>query len=271
MHDDTFTYSANISVMFTEHPLLDRPRAAAAAGFDDIEMWWPFEQPVVENAQLRELAAAISQAGVALRGLNFYAGDMPGGERGVASIPDRAAELRANTAALLELAEATGCRSFNLLYGQRDARFSQAEQDSAALASLQRAATAVASIGGTVLLEPLAKGHNGDYPLTDPEQVVDLLRGPLAHLPNVKLLFDLFHLGSNGFDIVGGVPGLIQWIGHVQVADSPGRGEPGTGTLPIVASLDSLANAGYEGLIACEYRPTVRTEDSLTWIDGHAA
>jgi len=266
MQDSLFTYSANISIMFTEYSFLDRPQAAAAAGFEHIEMWWPFEVPAADQEQVLEVQDAIERAGVSLTGLNFWAGDMPGGERGVASHPDRIDQLQANTVQLLQLARATGCRHFNLLYGQRDERWSPREQDATAIAAIRAAATAVAPLGGTVLLEPLARGLNGDYPLTSPEQVIELLTGPLAELDNVRLLFDVFHLGSNGFDVVAGVADVASWVGHVQVADAPGRGEPGTGTLPIHESLRALHDAGYTGLVGCEYEPTVRTEESLGWL-----
>lgn len=266
MRDSHFTYSANISIMFAEHPMLERPAAAAAAGFEHIEMWWPFATASAEQDDVDRLLSAIDAAGVALRGLNFYAGDMAGGERGVASHPDRVAELQASTAPLLQIAEATGVRHFNLLYGQRDERWSASEQDETAVTSIRAAAQAVSGIGGTVLLEPLAEGLNGAYPLTRPEHVIELLDGPLADLDNVALLYDIFHLGSNGFDIVGGVAALAERIGHVQIADSPGRGEPGSGALPIAAALDALADAGYPGLIACEYKPTTRTEQTLGWL-----
>lgn len=270
MQDSLFTYSANISIMFTEYPLLDRPKAAAAAGFDHIEMWWPFEVPAAEQEQVIAVEKAIEQAGVALTGLNFYAGNMAGGERGVASHPDRIDQLQANTVQVLQFARATGCRLFNLLYGQRDPRWTPREQDATAIGAIRAAATAVAPLGGTVLLEPLARGLNGDYPFTHPEPVIELLAGPLAELDNVRLLFDVFHLGSNGFDVVGGVADVAPWVGHVQIADAPGRGEPGSGTLPIRESLQALHNAGYAGVVGCEYQPTGRTEDSLGWLTAAA-
>lgn len=259
-------YAANISIMFAERPLIERPAAAASAGFNYIEMWWPFGDPVAEEAEVTELLAHIDDAAVSLTGLNFYAGDMPAGDRGIASHPDRRADLESNTQQLLQIARATGCRHFNLLYGQRDDRWSPEEQDAAALDAITFAAVSVAEIDGVVLLEPLAEGLNGAYPLTNPNQVVELLQGPLAEHPNVKLLFDLFHIGSNGFDTVAGAKELAPWIGHVQIADAPGRGEPGSGTLPLAASLRALHDAGYEGVVACEYKPTRRTEETLEWI-----
>lgn len=260
-------FSANISIMFTEYELLQRPAAAAAAGFDQVEMWWPFSVPVASETEVDDLIAAIHAAGVRLSGLNFYAGDMPGGERGVASHPDRAEDLQANIAQVTRIAEATGCRLFNLLYGQRKDEWSDAEQDEAAESAIRSAAAEVAPFGGTVLIEPLAQGSNGAYPLTRPEHVVNLLVGPLGDLPNVRLLYDLFHLGSNGYDIVEGAAPLINRIGHVQVADAPGRGEPGSGNLPISRAIRRLIDSGYNGVIACEYKPTDRTEHTLSWMD----
>lgn len=267
MRDARFTYSANISIMFAEHPLLERPAAAAEAGFTEVELWWPFRQPVAEPSEVAALVSAIEQAGVVLTGLNFWAGDMIGGERGVASRPDRTAELRANAAQLVEIADATGCRLFNLLYGQRDARWSPATQDAAALDAIRSAAALVEPLGGTVLLEPLASGLNGDYPLVDPAQIRALLQSSLAEIPNVRLLFDVFHIGSNGIDIVSSAAEFAPWIGHVQIADSPGRGEPGSGSLPIEKALDTLVAVGYTGRVACEYQPsTPTTAASLGWI-----
>ena len=260
------TYSANVSILFTELPPLERFAAAANAGFGHVEMWWPFSTPTPAPEQVAELLEAVARAEVSLSALNFYAGDMPGGERGVASLPDRQDELEASFEALLQIARATGCAHFNLLYGQRDDQWSPEEQDATAVAAIRKAAAAVAPIGGTVLIEPLAQGLNGAYPLTQPEQVIELLDGPLAQTPNVALLFDLFHLGSNGFDIVAGVPALAARIGHVQVADAPGRGEPGSGELPITESLAALVDAGYQGLVGCEYKPTGTTTDSLHWL-----
>jgi hydroxypyruvate isomerase len=260
--------AANISIMFTEHPLLDRPAAARRAGFAQVEMWWPYGEPVAPAAEVEALLDALAQAQVRLTGLNFFAGDMPNGERGVASHPDRQEDLRGNTRQLLAIAAATGCRAFNLLYGQRDERWTPAEQDRTAVEAVAAAAQAVRGIGGTVLLEPLAEGLNGAYPLLDPIQIINMITGPLAGHDNVRLLFDLFHIGSNGFDIVARARECAPWIGHVQIADSPGRGEPGSGSLPIRECLAALREVGYEGTAACEYKPTGPTESTLAWI-GH--
>lgn len=266
----TYEFAANLSLMFTERPMLERPAAARAAGFETVEAWWPFAEPVVDDAEARRFIDALDEAGVRLIGLNFFAGDMPGGERGVACRPGRQSELAANTEQLIMIAEATGCRSFNLLYGQLDDRWSEQEQHDTALRAVRSAAERVLAVDGTVLLEPLASPLNGNYPLTTGDQVVELLEGPLADLPNVGLLFDLFHLRANGIDLVPAASAWARWIKHVQIADFPGRGEPGSGDSPIRETLAALDEVGYDGSIACEYKPTTTTEQTLGWLTDYS-
>jgi hydroxypyruvate isomerase len=258
--------SANVSMLFTELPYLDRFAAAGRLGFTQVESWWPFTSPAPTSAEVDVVVNAVTAAGVSLSALNFFGGDIAGGERGIASRPDRQGELAANIEAVVGIAERTECRLFNLLYGQLDDRWSADEQARTAVASIRAAADAVGPLGGTVLLEPLTKGLNGRYPLLTADDVVALLDGPLKDLDNVSLLFDTFHLGSNGVDLVATASTLGAGIAHVQVADSPGRGEPGSGALPIDVTLDALLAAGYGGVVACEYKPTTDTASSLSWI-----
>ncbi|MFG1819483.1 hydroxypyruvate isomerase family protein [Kribbella sp. NPDC049174] len=258
--------SVNVSMLFTELPYAERFTAAAEAGFTVVESWWPFAVPDPSPAEIDDFVRIVESAEVELGALNFYGGDIPAGERGVASHPDRQDQLAANTRAIVAIAERTGCRLFNLLYGQLDDRWSSAEQAATAAAAIRSAAEAVAGFGGTVLIEPLTEGLNGRYPLHTADDVLAILDGPLKDVDNVSLLFDTFHLGSNGVDLVSTATALGANIAHVQLADSPGRGEPGSGTLPIDATLDALKAAGYQGDAACEYKPTTETRSSLAWL-----
>ncbi len=267
MRGHRFNYAANISIMFTEHDFLDRPAAARAAGFTMIELWWPFARPVADRAEVDAVINAIDAAEVQLIGLNFFAGDMPAGQRGVANRPTDRADLDANVEQVAAIARRTGCRKFNLLYGQLDDRWSPAEQAAAAVDAIGHTAETIADFGGTVLVEPLARGLNGAYPLTTADEVVEVITEVAAPAGNVGLLYDVFHLGSNGADLVADAHRHADKIAHVQLADSPGRGEPGSGTLPIAAALAALP-ADYDGVIACEYKPTTVTEQTLTWLDA---
>lgn len=263
------TYAANISTMFTEHSYLQRPHAAREAGFSQVESWWPFNASEGSPEEVDQLLHALAEANVELVALNFYAGDMANGERGVACRTDVKTQqlLIANTEQLLYIADETGCRRFNLLYGQLSGSDTITNQHQSALQAIGRAASELEKVHGTLLLEPLAKGLNGEYPLLTGDHVVELIEGPLANHKNIRLLFDLFHLGYNGEDLPSTAERLFNWIGHVQVADCPGRGEPGTGKLPICATLQTLDRLGYRGPIAGEYLPSRPTRETLDWIE----
>jgi hydroxypyruvate isomerase len=258
--------AVNCSLLFTELPLLDRPAAAAAAGFDAVEFWWPFAEAVPADRDVDAFVTAVSDAGVALVGLNFAAGDMPGGDRGLVSWPARAAEFRDNVAVTTAIGERLGCRAFNALYGNRLDGTDPAEQDDLAAEQLAFAARAVARIDGTVLLEPVSGAPR--YPLRTAADVLAVLdRLHEEHgVANAGLLADLYHLAVNGDDVDAVIAEAGHRIAHVQIADAPGRHEPGTGTLPLDRQLSDLAAAGYTGWVALEYKPSTTTADSLTWL-----
>ncbi|HEY0247138.1 MAG TPA: TIM barrel protein [Gryllotalpicola sp.] len=264
-----FELVANVSTLFTELPLLERPRAAADAGFQGIEVWWPFSGPQPEPGEVDALVTAVEQGGIPLRGLNLWAGDQPGGERGVLSHPERREDFEASLQIVHDVAERTGCRHFNALYGQRVPGLDPAVQASTALGGLSRAVELLGPLDGTLLIEPLAHGLNGDYPLetaADARAVVDAAR-TVSGSDRVALLFDTFHLAHNGDALLEVVARHSAVIGHVQLADDPGRGEPGSGGIDFAAVLDSLAAAGYAGRVAAEYFPTTpTTATSLGWV-----
>lgn len=261
-HADRF--AVNCSLLFTELPVLERPAAAKAAGFDAVEFWWPFAEPVPSQAQQDEFVAALADADVSLIGLNFFGGDLPAGDRGIVSWPGREQEFRDNARIVAELGERTGCRAFNALYGNRLDGVDPDTQDKLALDNLTYAASAVAAIGGTVLIEPVS-GATG-YPLRTANDAVDVITALAERgATNVALLADLYHLRVNGDDVARAIDTHADRIAHVQIADAPGRNEPGTGTLDINGYLDQLSDRGYTGHIALEYKPSGATVDSFGW------
>jgi len=265
----TWSLVANISLLFAELPLLKRIPAAKAAGFDAIEAWWPFPGTGYDHA-VEEFLTVIEHTGIRLTGLNFFAGDMPGGERGIVSQPDRRNEFVLNVDAIVRIAERTGATGFNALYGQRQPNLDPVEQDQAGFDNLVLATRELARAGGTVLVEPLSRGLNGDYPLETAEQAVELVTRvrEVTGTENIGFLYDTFHLANNGEDLVSVVERYADWIAHVQLADAPGRGAPGTGGIDFDAVLSALARAGYDGLVACEYVPGQDTTASLEWISA---
>lgn len=261
-------YEVNCSILFTELPLLERPAAAKAAGFDAVEFWWPFGLAVPTDADVDRFVAAVRDAGVALAGLNFYAGDMPGGDRGLVSWPARAAEFRDNVAVTVSIAEQLGCKAFNALYGNRVDGVAPEEQDDLAVQNLALAAAGVESIGGTVLVEPVSGADR--YPLLTAAQAVAVIDRVAAETGqrNLGLLADLYHLAVNGDDVDAAIARFASRAAHVQIADAPGRNEPGTGNLPLLRQLDALQDAGYAGWVGLEYKPSEPTDSaaSFRWL-----
>jgi hydroxypyruvate isomerase len=256
-------YAANCTFLFTEVDLLDRPAAARAAGFDAIEFWWPWpDQPVPPDTEIDKFVAAVRDAGVQLIGLNFFAGDLAGADCGVLSIPARSAEFRDNIAVTIGIGEALGVPAFNALYGNRVSDVTSEQQDDLATENLMLAAKAAAAIGGTILVEPVSGPK--PYPLRTASDVAAVLGRVPA--PNIGFLCDLFHLANNGDDIDAALDAYGWRIAHVQIADYPGRGEPGTGTLDLYRYLSTIAATGYTGYVGLEYVPTTTTIDSLRWL-----
>ena len=253
-------YVANLSILFKEVPLLERAAAARQAGFTDVEYWWPFDAAVPARDEVDAFVRSLD--GVRLRGLNFYAGDMAAGDRGLVSWIGREAEFADSLVVALGIAERTGCRSFNALYGNRLDGEDPAKQDDLARVHLTTAAEAATKIGAQLVVEPLSGADR--YPLKTAADVVavldDLGRG------NVRLLADLYHLAVNGDDLDALAATHISRIGHVQIADAPGRHQPGTGSLDLDGHLRKLQDAGYDGFVGIEYVPEPDTVTSLDWL-----
>ena len=257
-------YTVNCSILLTELPLLERPRAARDAGFDAVEFWWPFASATPSDAEVATFTRAIQDAGVQLTGLNFAAGDMPAGDRGILSDPAMTTAFRDNVDIAVGIGETLGTRAFNALYGNRVEGRAPAAQDYVAAENLGYAARAADRIGAMVLVEPVSGAPR--YPLktaADAIRVMDRVHTDHG-APNVRLLADLYHLHVNGDDITAVIDNYSGRIGHVQIADAPGRGEPGTGEIPLDSYLSQLGALGYAGYIGLEYKAT--RPDTFDWL-----
>ncbi|MGA6161543.1 hydroxypyruvate isomerase family protein [Amycolatopsis magusensis] len=253
------SYTVNCSILLTELPLLERPAAARSAGFDAVEFWWPFAEAVPADAEVEAFVKAIENAGVRLTGLNLAAGDMPSGDRGLVSWPGREKELRDNVDVVAGIGERLGCRTFNALYGNRIDGVAPERQDELAVANLVHAAEVVGGIGGRIVVEPVS-GIEA-YPLKTAADAVGVIDQVAAD--NVLLLADFYHLAVNGDDVPAVISAYAGRIGHVQIADAPGRGAPGTGELPLHEWLGALEAAGYAGLVGLEYQAD---GDPFAWL-----
>ncbi|MEV8286280.1 TIM barrel protein [Streptomyces niveus] len=271
-------FDVNLSILFTELPLLERPAAAAAAGFTAVELWWPWiETPTPPQAELDALKKALDDAGTQLVGLNFYAGQLPGPDRGALSLPGEESDrFRANIDVAAGFAASVGCRALNALYGNRVDGVDPAAQDTLALDNLVLAARAANRAGAILLIEALNRPESPHYPLVSAEaaiEVVDRVNAATG-LGNARFLLDLYHLSMNGLDaeaLTGVIDTYAEKTGHVQIADNPGRGAPGTGTLPLQDLLERLRKAGYEGWVGLEYKPGDRpSAESFAWLPADA-
>ncbi|MCK2220014.1 TIM barrel protein [Actinomadura sp. ATCC 31491] len=240
-------FSVNASILLTGLPLLERPAAAAKHGFDAIELWWPFDGPDPSGAELAALRGAIRDAGVRLTGLNFDAGDMAAGERGLLARPDGSGRFRANVGPAVRLAGELGCTVLNALYGN-----GPGTDRELAVANLRRAADAAAGIGATVVVEALNSHENPHYPITSSAAAFALIDE--VDRENVAFLADLYHLHRMGEDVLALIDRHGASLGHVQVADDPGRGRPGSGDMPYPEIFARLSAAGYRGHVGLEYR-----------------
>ena len=246
-------FDVNCSILFTELPVLQRAGAAKAAGFHGVEFWWPWEGMAPSDAEGDAFVGSIKDAGVELVSLNFCTGDMAAGERGIVSHPGRAAEFRENVAAAVEIAGRTGCTRLNAPYGLRVPGVDVAEQDAVATENLAFAAQAAAKAGAAVLVEAINSVDIPGFPVDSSAKAMAVVTKTAA--PNVGFLADLYHLAKMGEDVADVLGRYRESILHVQVADSPGRGAPGTGTVDFEPLFARLAAQGYDGWVGLEYLP----------------
>lgn len=261
---ESLRWVANLSLLFTEHRPLERPAAAKAAGFDEVEFWWPFgTSGRPSQGEVDAFVGAIEQAGVTLTAMNLFAGDMPAGERGVLSYPERTDEFRDSVDIAMAIGDRLGVRMFNAPYGHRREGLEPERQDAIADESLAYAASAAAALDAVIMFEPVSGMPL--YPMKHASDALGIMDRVTANTgaTNLGFLLDQFHLAMNGGDPVQEAADHVARVHHVQIADTPGRGEPGSGGGDIKGMVDALRAGGYEGALALEYIPTTSTLESL--------
>ena len=252
-------FCANVSILFKEVAFLERFGRARRAGFSAVEFWWP------RGEDLDAVEAAIGDAGLEVVLFNFDAGDMPAGDRGLLSDPVRQGQFKENVPEALELARRLGCSKLNALVGQELPGVGREEQLELARENVAWAAGRAAEFGVEVLVEAVNTFENGPYLLYTTRDAANFLRSVGA--ANVKIQYDFYHMQRMEGNLAVNVREHIDDIGHVQVADSPARGEPGTGEIRYPYLFGVLEELGYDGYVGLEYNPTTeRTEESFAWI-----
>lgn len=252
-------FSVNVSTLFKEVPFLERFGRAMEVGFSAVEFWWP------AGKDLDEVERAVKEAGLEVALFNFDAGDMPGGDRGLLSNPERVAQFRQNVPVALDLARRLGCRRLNALVGHRLEGMSREEQLDLARENVAWAADEAVGQGAEVLIEAVNTFENGPYLLYTTEEAAKFVES--VGKENVKLQYDVYHMQRMEGNLAATLREHIGSIGHVQVADSPGRMEPGTGEINYLYVFGVLEQLGYDGYVSLEYSPTTeRTEESFVWV-----
>ena len=255
-------FCANVFLLFGEVPFLERFGRAAEAGFSTVEFWWPG----AAGEDPGEVERAVKDAGLEVALFNFDAGDMLGArDRGLVGDPEREEQFKENVPVALELARSLECRRMNVLVGLEKDGMEREEQLELARQNVGFAADEARKVGIEVLVEAVNTFENGPYLLRTTEGAVGFVRG--VGRENVKVQHDLYHMQRMEGNLVATLERYAGMIGHVQIADSPGRGEPGTGEIRYPYVLSRLEEFGYEGYVGLEYNPTTgTTEESLAWL-----
>ncbi len=250
--------AANLTMLFTDLPFLERIDAAAAAGFRAIECVEPYVAPaneVAERLQRHDLTAAL---------FNMPPGDWAAGDRGYGADPARIDEFRRSIDVALDYARAAGCKTLHLMAGKIAVDADRAACTRTLVDNIRLAADKVAADGITLVLEPInTKVDIPGYFYATTAAALEIL--DLADRPNVKLLYDIYHMQIMEGDIARTIERLLPRIGHIQLADNPGRNEPGTGEISYPWLLGRLEALGYDGWIGCEYKPAGDTAAGLGW------
>jgi hydroxypyruvate isomerase len=256
-------FAANLTMLFNEVPFLERFAAAKAAGFDAVEYLFPY--PYDKN----ELAALLKQHGLKQVLHNLPAGNWDGGERGIACHPDRVEEFRAGVAKAIEYATALGCTTVNCLAGKVPAGVSAAQAHDTFVANLKYAAAQLKSAGIRLLIEPINTYDIPGFFLTTTAQAGAVLDA--VGSDNLFIQYDLYHAQRMEGELAATAQKYLARIGHVQLADNPGRNEPGTGEINYAFVFRHLDAIGYTGWIGCEYKPRKTTVEGLGWIKALTA
>lgn len=252
-------FAANLSMLFTEVPLLDRFERAARAGFQTVELQFPYEAPA---AVLREKLVS-NRLTMCLH--NLPAGDPARGERGLAALPGREAEFRAGVARGIEYARTLGVPQLNALAGIPPAQARDAEVRATLVDNLRFAAKALKEAGLKLLVEPINPHDVPGFWLNTTAQALSVLDE--VGSDNAFVQYDVYHAQRMEGELAATIERHLARIGHIQIADNPGRHEPGSGEIHYPFLFAHLRRIGYTGFIGAEYKPAGGTEAGLGWLE----
>lgn len=250
-------FAANLTMLFNEVPFLDRFERAARAGFTAVEFLFPYAWPAAE------IKSRLDAHGLALVLHNLPAGDWDAGERGIACHPDRIEEFRAGVDRAIEYAGELGVPQLNCLAGKAPAGVADDRLRATLVANLRHAAAKLGQAGLRLLIEPINRYDIPGFYLHRTDQALAILDEVGAD--NALLQYDIYHAQRTEGELAATLQKHLARIGHVQLADNPGRHEPGTGEINYPFLFQHLDRIGYAGWVGCEYKPAGTTEAGLGW------
>jgi hydroxypyruvate isomerase len=250
-------FDANLTMLFNEVDFLDRFEAAARAGFQGVEYLFPYGYP---KAQLAERLAANGLTQVLH---NLPAGDWARGERGIACLPGREGEFQDGVGKAIEYAKALGCKQLNCLAGIAPLSIDPARIRDTFVGNLRFAAEKLAAAGIRLLIEPCNTRDIPGFFLNRSQQAIEIIDD--VGSDNLWLQYDIYHMQIMEGDLAPSIQRLFPRIAHLQLADNPGRNEPGTGEINYPYLFKFLDKLGYRGWIGCEYKPAKATAEGLGW------
>ncbi len=251
-------FNANLSMLFTELPFLERFGAAARAGFRGVEFLFPYDHPA---AQIRE---QLDRHRLEMVLFNTPPGHWAEGDRGLACDPSRHAEFEETFERALEYAAVLAAKRLHVMAGLRPRGVNDAAMRAAFIRNLRHAGARAATQGITILIEAINDRDIPGFYLNTSAQAFDLMH--YAAVPNLAFQYDIYHMQIMEGDLAPTIEANLPRIGHMQLADTPGRHEPGTGEIHYPFLFAHLDRIGYAGWIGCEYRPAAGTEAGLGWL-----
>jgi hydroxypyruvate isomerase len=253
-------FAANLTMLFTEVPFLERFALAKIGGFKAVEFLFPYA------FEVQDIQAALDRNALKLVLHNLPAGDWDAGERGIACLPERVAEFRSGVAQAIDYASALGVTQLNCLAGKAPAGADPKLLHDTFVNNLQYAASELKKAGIKLLIEPINTFDIPGFYLSKTEQGIAILDAVAAD--NAFLQYDIYHAQRMEGELGNTIQKYFSRIGHIQLADNPGRNEPGTGEIHYAYLFDLIDRLGYSGYIGCEYKPLKTTEAGLGWM-GH--
>ncbi len=249
--------NANLSMMFNEVDFLERFGAAAKAGFKGVEFLFPY---AYDKNQLAEL---IGQHRLEMVLFNMPPGDFAAGDRGLACIPSRKTEFQDAVGQALDYARTLNCRQLHCMAGLRPVGVNEETMRATYIENLRFAAKELGKHGITLLIEAINTRDIPGFYLNYSAQAFDIMH--YTGMPNLKFQYDIYHMQIMEGDLASTIEHNLDKIAHMQLADTPGRHEPGTGEINYDFLFRHIDRIGYTGWIGCEYRPAGKTEDGLGW------